>query len=203
MRHYQSGNPTSVCTPINNETLGHNYSTAYQDKESVRPRINCESFIQFKTYATAITSEHKPTQHQLFTFVSISSVASRRYFTSLPSRSGTPHVKECVALAAPRTACPREPRPSLTWASAQACSFEMRLVRSLWESTLSCASDAVLSLRNRNKFLNLVVMIHRNVTSVRNMISMFLSLLSLVRTPCASMVLPCQIYIYIYIYIYI
>ena len=60
---------------------------------------------------------------------SMSYVASRRYLTSLLSRSRTPHVKECVALAAARTACPRE---------------RMRLVRSLWESPFSCASHAFL-----------------------------------------------------------
>ena len=73
------------------------------------------------------------------------SVASRRYFISLLSLSCSTHVRECVAWAAARTACPSDPRPSLTRPSALACSLEMRLVLSLWENTLSCASEAFLS----------------------------------------------------------
>ena len=56
----------------------------------------------------------------------MSSVTSRKYFTSLLSRTGTPHVKLCVAWALP--ARPREPMPSLTWPSALACSFMKRQV---------------------------------------------------------------------------
>ena len=76
--------------------------------------------------------------------LSINSVASRRYFISLLSLSGSPQVTECVAWAAARAACSNDPRPSLTRASALACSLEMRLVLSLWENTLSCASEAFL-----------------------------------------------------------
>ena len=43
--------------------------------------------------------------------VSMTSVASRRCFTSSLSRSGTPHVKECVASAGACTARPKEPIP--------------------------------------------------------------------------------------------
>ena len=49
---------------------------------------------------------------------SMSSVASRRYLTSLLSTATRQRVR--VASAAARTACPRAPRPSLTWASALA-----------------------------------------------------------------------------------
>ena len=69
---------------------------------------------------------------------SMISVASRRYLTPLLSRSSTPHVQECVALAAARMACPVEPRPLLTWASALASSFVMRLVRSTGEHVFLC-----------------------------------------------------------------
>ena len=61
---------------------------------------------------------------------SMSSVASLRYFISSLSPSGSPHVRECVALAAACTARPKEPMPSLTWPSAL-CSFTIRRVRSL------------------------------------------------------------------------
>ena len=74
---------------------------------------------------------------------SITSVSSRRCLISLLSLSSTPHVRECVAWAAACTACPNDPRPTLTKPSALACSLEMRLLRSLRESTFSWASEAL------------------------------------------------------------
>ena len=70
----------------------------------------------------------------------LAQILDPRYF----SLSGTLQVKECVAWAAARTACPNDPRPSIDQTSALACSLEMRLVRSLWENTFSCASEAFL-----------------------------------------------------------
>ena len=69
--------------------------------------------------------------------------ASRKYFTSLLSRSGTPHVRLCVALAAARKAFPKEPMPSLTWPSALACSPIVCRVLSLWIATSSWSSVAL------------------------------------------------------------
>ena len=71
-------------------------------------------------------------------------LASDVHTASLLSVSGTPQIRERVAWPAARTACFSDPRPSLTRASALACSLEMRLVLSLWENTLSCASEAFL-----------------------------------------------------------
>ena len=75
---------------------------------------------------------------------SITSVASRRYLTSLLSLSGTPQVRKCVAWTAARTACPSEPRASFTSPSILACSLEKRPVRSHWDNTFSCATEACL-----------------------------------------------------------
>ena len=75
---------------------------------------------------------------------SVSFIASRRYFTSLLSRSGTPRVELCVVW--PRglsTARPRERMLSFTWASALPCSLEKRLVLSLCVDKLSCISEAL------------------------------------------------------------
>ena len=59
-----------------------------------------------------------------------------RYLISLLSLSGTPQINECVAWAAARTTCHHDSRPSWTGASALACSFEKRLVHSLWDQIL-------------------------------------------------------------------
>ena len=74
---------------------------------------------------------------------SIKSVASRRFLILLLSRSGTSHVRKCVAAAASLTQCPSVPRLLLTSASALACSLVMRLVLYLWEIMFSWASVAL------------------------------------------------------------
>ena len=71
-----------------------------------------------------------------------SGLAQVLYLVAFSVRYST--VRECVAWVAARTVCPNGPRPSLTRASALACSLEIRLVLSLWENTFSCASEAFL-----------------------------------------------------------
>ena len=114
--------PTSVCTPINNETLGHNYATAYQDKGSVLPRIICERFLQFEfkfnfkytTDAAAITHGHKQDNtDKRGGLTKVFHLCRSTKITSLCSEGRSLFVH-------------RESRPSLTWVSALACSFEMR-----------------------------------------------------------------------------
>ena len=164
---------TNVCSPINHETLGNNYTSTCQDEG------RCPPTSEFRNYRRTSSIQRHTEHAQIYTrhcrasscvslslneddFFVVGGTSAlplptleseqqlldelrglARHFTSLLSRSGTPHVRLCVALAAACRAFPREPMPSLTWHYALACSFVIRQFLSLWIATSSCSSVAL------------------------------------------------------------
>ena len=103
--------PTSVGSPINHETLGHNCTITCHDQE-IRSSKGTRNLLKFTLGAavpahlflsTKMTSPWPETRALIGCppwsrncHSSMSSVASRKYVSSLLSRSGTPHVKLCI-----------------------------------------------------------------------------------------------------------